>query len=111
MSRYQSGNKSIEDIWSTRSVHKANGPIEKQITKDSFKDLCRCMHFADDWEQEDEGWDEKYDYTRESIAQGTANNQRKFGMPKDGYNSRWQAMVNFGIRMTDDESRIAGWYH
>ena len=58
------------------------------------------MHSADDWEEEDKGWDDKYDNTRESIAQGTANHQRKFGMLEDGYNLRWQAMVNLGRRMT-----------
>ena len=54
------------------------------MNKYAFKDLCWCMHSADDWEEEDKGWDDKYDNTRESIAQGTANHQRKFGMLEDG---------------------------
>ena len=64
-------------------MHKANAPIKESMTKDAFKDLCRCMHFADDWEEDDEGWDEKYDDARESIAEGTANYQRKFGVLDD----------------------------
>ena len=51
MSRSQSGNKSIEDIWSMRSMHKSNGPIKEAMKKYAFKDLCRCIHFADDWEE------------------------------------------------------------
>ena len=96
MYRSQSGNKPTEEIWSTRSVHKENGPIKESMTKYAFKDICRCMHFVDDWEEEDEGWDEKYNDAWESIAQGSTNHQIKFGMLKDGYNCRWQAMVNFG---------------
>ena len=80
------------------------------MAKDGFKYLCRCMHFADDWEEEDEVWDDKYKNARESNAQGTTNHQRKFGMIEDGYNCRWQAMVNFVRRATNDKSRIAGWY-
>jgi hypothetical protein len=30
---------------------------------------------------------------------------------EDGYNKRWQAIVNFGKWITTDESRVAGWYH
>jgi hypothetical protein len=30
---------------------------------------------------------------------------------EDGYDKRWQAMVNFGKWITTDESRVAGWYH
>ena len=100
ISRSQSGNKSIEEIWSTRSVHKANWPIKESMTKYAFKDLCRYMQFADDWGEEDEGWDEKYNDVREIIAQGTANHQRKFGMLNDGYNCQLQAMVNSGRSMT-----------
>ena len=85
MSPSQSGNKSIEDIWLTRSVHKAKGTIKESTKKYVIKDICQCMHFADDQEEEYEGWDEKYEDVRESIAQGTANHQRKFGMIEDGY--------------------------
>ena len=80
------------------------------MTKSTFRDLCRCMNFADDWEGGDEGLYEKYNDVRESIAQGTVNHQRKFGMIEDGYNCQWQAMVNFGRHMTDEKIRIAGWY-
>ena len=83
-----------------RSMHKSNGPIKEAMKKDAFKDLCRCIHFADDWEEQDEGWYEKYDNAKESIAQGTANHQRKFGMLNDGYNCQLQAMVNSGRSMT-----------
>ncbi|KAL7517840.1 hypothetical protein ACHAWF_000163, partial [Thalassiosira exigua] len=45
--RTLSGNNSIEDIWSERHSFKACGPIKESMPQDAFKDLCRCMHFAD----------------------------------------------------------------
>ena len=80
------------------------------MPQDAFKDLWRCMYFADDWEEEDEGWSERYGDKRMSMAEGIAYHQRKFGMLEAGYNRQWQAIVNFGWCMTADESRIVGWY-
>ena len=34
----------------------------------------------------------------------------KFSRTEDGYNNRWQEVVNFGKWMTADESQAAGWY-
>ncbi|KAL7540064.1 hypothetical protein ACHAXR_010797 [Thalassiosira sp. AJA248-18] len=105
------GSKSIEDIWSMRSVHKANAPIKDCMPQDAVKDLCRCMHFADDWEEDDTQWNDFYDDSKEYIREDTANHRQKFGMLEDAYNAQWQAMVLFGRCMTADESPIAGWYH
>ena len=82
------------------------------MTLDAIKDLTRCLHFADDWEdEEDEEWEQKYNDSKEEAADTTARHQKKFSMVEDAYNRRWQAMVNFGKWITADESRVAGWYH
>ena len=109
--RMLSGNRSVEDIWSTRDAFSAVGPIKESMPQDAFKDLCRCMHFADDWEEDDERWNEVYADDKEAVTEGTARHRRKFGTLEGGYTNRWQAMVIFGREMTADESRVAGWYH
>ena len=105
------GGKSIEDIWSTRSTFKAEGSIKESMPQDAFKDLCRCLHFADDWEEEDSQWMDTYPHAKEEPAEDTARHRRKFAVIEDAYNKRWQAIVKFGRWMTADESRVAGWYH
>ena len=105
------GGKSIEDIWSTRSTFKAEGAIKESMPQDAFKDLCRCLHFADDWEEDDLQWSHTYPHAKEEPAEDTARHRRKFAVIEDAYNKRWQAIVKFGRWMTADKSRVAGWYH
>ena len=77
-----------------------------------MRDLTRCLHFSDDWEEEDaEEWEEKYGDGKEEATDTTARHRKKFSMVEDAYNRRWQAIVNFGKWITADESRVAGWYH
>jgi hypothetical protein len=40
-----------------------------------------------------------------------ASHRVKHWILEDGYNRRWQAIVNPGKWITTDESRVAGWYH
>jgi hypothetical protein len=79
------------------------------MTLDAMKDLSRCLHFSDDWEEDN--WEEEYDDPRVDCQDDTAQHRRKFSTLEDAYNKRWQAMVNLGKWLTADESRIAGWYH
>ena len=44
------------------------------------------------------------------IHPDTATHRVKFNILEDGYNKRWQDVVNFGKWMTANESRVAGWY-
>ena len=81
--RAMTGNKSILDIWSTRSVHKANPSIKECMPQDAFKDLCRCMHFADDWEGGDLRWNEKYDDAKVETPEESARHRQKFGILED----------------------------
>ena len=63
---------SMEHIWSMRSVHKANAPVKECMPQDAFKDFCRCMHFADNWEEEDdERRDEIYSNANETALEDT----------------------------------------
>jgi hypothetical protein len=41
----------------------------------------------------------------------TASHRLKHARLEDGYNKRWQAIVNFGKWITTDESQVVGWYH
>ena len=95
----------------TQSKLKAVSSIKEAMPQDAFKDLCRCMHFADNWEEVDEQWSEKYHHVKEEPSEETAKHQRKFGILEDGYNKRWQAIVNFGRCVTADKYRADGWYH
>ena len=80
-------NRSIDDIWSTCHTFSANGPIKESMPQDAFKDLCRCLHFADDWEEDDERWNEVYEHKKGAAPENTANHRRKFGVLEYGYNS------------------------
>ena len=109
LARMLTGNRSIDDIWSTRHAFSANGPIKESMPQDNFKDLRRCLHFANDWEEDDDRWNKVYEHEKEAAPENTANHSRKFGVLEDGYNRRWQVMMKFGRWMTADESQIAGW--
>ena len=105
------GNPSITDMFCTREVFNAVEPVKNCMTLDAMKDLSRCLHFSDDWEEDDEeDWDEHYKDVKVEPDENTALHRRKFSMVEDAYNRRWQAMVNFGKWITADESRVAGWY-
>ena len=81
------------------------------MTQDAFKDLCRCMHFADDWDAGDANWNANYPEAKCAASEDTAKYRKKYGMLEDGYNKRWQQIVRAGRWLTADESRFAGWFH
>ena len=109
--RALSGNCLINHLFSTRWAFFANGPIKESMPQDALKDLLRCMHFADDWEESDKEWAVTYADERAAPAEGTAKHRRKFAKIEDAFNRRWQSLVHFGWWLTADKSRIAGWYH
>ena len=113
LAKMLSGNPSNVQMFSTREIFDAVEPVKNSLTLDAMKDLSRCLHFAEDWEEEedDEEWEEKYSDGKEEAVDTTARHRKKFSMVEDAYNRRWQAMVNFGKWITADESRVAGWYH
>ena len=111
LGRALGGNPSVNQMWSTRSTFKSIGAVKESMPQDAFKDLCRCMHFADDWDDDDERWDDVYEFAKEEPNAGTAKHRTKFGTLEDGYSKQWQRLVRFGRDVTADESRVAGWYH
>jgi hypothetical protein len=78
------GNHSIEQFFCTREFFNAVPPIQESMPKDDPK----------------------------VEADASMSSHRvKHGILEDGYNRRWQAIVNPGKLITTDESRVAGLYH
>ena len=44
---------SIDMTWSTRESLDAIGTVKESIPKDESRDLYRCLHFTDDWDEEE----------------------------------------------------------
>jgi hypothetical protein len=78
---------------------------------DAFRDMYRCMHFNDDFDEEspDEWSDVNFDKKHSSPA--TARHRKKNSDVEDAICQRWKEYVNFGMWVTFDESHVAGWYN
>ncbi len=88
------GNRSVEQIWSTREVFDAVEPIKLSMPQDAWKDMARCMHFADDWEDDDDQWNaDNYPAEKCAPSPNTAKHRKKHGMLEDAHNKRWQEVV------------------
>ncbi|OEU19896.1 hypothetical protein FRACYDRAFT_235960 [Fragilariopsis cylindrus CCMP1102] len=75
--------------------------IREAMTKAALEDLTTCLHYSDDWDPECGGdWDAIYDDPKVVAPPGTADHRFKHGVLEDGYNKRWQAIVNFGKWIT-----------
>ena len=59
--------------WSTRESLDAVGAVKESMPKDAFRDMYRCLHFCDDWEDndgvnwEDKHLDDKYEKSPDSA--------------------------------------------
>ena len=104
-----SGGKSVDQMYDTREWFNAVAPVQASMPVSALKDMMRCLHYVDDWDDDD--WDEVYDDIKQESGDNTAKHRKKFSMVEDAYNRRWQSMVNFGKWLTADESRAAGWYN
>ena len=71
-------------------------------------DMHRCLHFADDLEENaDANWGDVYlDKKVESLA--TAKHRVQFGMVEDAFNKRWKERVTYGLHIAFDERRVVG---
>jgi hypothetical protein len=108
--RMMRGHPSMEDTWSTRESLYHIGACAESMTINAFQDIHRCLHFADDWEEDGEAeWDSVY-LDERVKAPATAVHRCKFAMVEDAFNKRWKELVSFGVHLTFDESRVAGWY-
>ena len=73
-------------------------PSAKELMpQDAYKDLYFFMHFIDDWEADsDNEWDEYFMDPKVESVNTTATYWAKFSLVEDGFNSRWQEIINFG---------------
>ena len=111
MARIWSNNSSIETMWSVREILDAVPCVKESMPQDAYKDLYRCMHYVYDWEGDAESeWEEYFTDQKVGHDDSIATHRTKFSMVEDGWNNRWQEIVNFGKWLTMDESRVAGWY-
>jgi hypothetical protein len=98
------GNRSIERIFCSREFFNAVPPIQAAMPKNALEDLTVCLHCKDHW-------DDIYDDPQVQADASMASHRVKHGILEDGYNRRWQAIVNPRKWITTDESRVTGWYH
>ena len=105
------GLPSVKDCWSTRESLDAVGTAKESLPRGAFTDMQRCMHFADDWEEEEEAWNDYFTDVKVESPLDVAHHRRKFAIVEDAFNARWKEAVIFGRRLTMDESRTPGWYH
>ena len=111
MARIFSSNSSIDNMFSVRENLDSVPCVKEAITQDAYKDLYQCMHFVDDWEADSDTKCKEFFYDTKVVVDTTTEAHRlKFGIIEDGFNSRWQEVINFGRWLTADESRVAGWY-
>ncbi|KAL7525437.1 hypothetical protein ACHAXR_001005, partial [Thalassiosira sp. AJA248-18] len=112
MAQMLRGFPSIEETWSTREALDAIGPVKESMPKDAYIDMYRCMHFSDDWDEEDGEvpWESVYGDEKYEPSPQVERHRRKYEHIEDGFNQRWKECVNFGRWIMADESRVAGWY-
>ena len=105
------GFPSIDKTWSTQESLDAIGTVKESIPKDALRYLYRCLHYTDDWDEE-EGveWYDIY-LDEKHTSPELARHHCKFGDVEYSFNNRWNDCVTFGKWLTFDESRVAGWYH
>jgi hypothetical protein len=51
LARSNDGFPSIDDSWSTRDPLEAIGPLKECMPRDAFRDMYRCMHLNDDFDE------------------------------------------------------------
>jgi hypothetical protein len=79
--------------------------IQAAMTKGALEDLFTCLHYSDDWDPKDNCvWDDICDDAKVVAPPSTASHRLEHGQLEDGYDRRWQAIVNFGKWITTDES-------
>ncbi len=91
LARSLRGNPSIRKTWSTRKLLDAIGTCMECMPKNAFKDIYKCLHFDDDWDEDndwdgDNKWGDVYADSNKCIPEGTAKHRQKFSMFEDGFN-------------------------
>ena len=100
---------SYDETWSTRESLLEIGVCTDSMPKGAMQDMNRCMHFTDNWEEEDGEWESTYPNSKVESPP-TSKHWMKFCIIEDAFNEAWRLHIVFGRDLTFDESRIAGWY-
>jgi hypothetical protein len=112
LARAIKGLSSVMNFWSTLESLNTIGMVKESMPCGAFSDMQRCMHFADDWDEDNgEVWDAYFVDKKVESPIDIAHHCRKFGIFEDSFNARSKAAVIFGRRLTMDESCTPGWYH
>ncbi len=111
LARSNNGFPSIDDSWSMRDPLEAIGLLKECMPCDAFRDMYRCMHFNDDFDEElPDEWSDVY-FDKKHSSPATARHRKKLSNVEDAICKRWKEYVNFGMWVTFNESRVAGWYN
>ena len=95
----------IEDCWSTHEALDAIGTAKESMPGGAFTDMHRCMHFANDWDEEDgDIWVDSFTDSKIESPAECAWHCRKFAIVEDAFNWCWKEAVTSGQRLTMDES-------
>ena len=70
---------------------------QRRVCRRVFSGMQQCMHFADNWEEEDkEIWDDYFSNMRIGLLLNVAHRWRKLEIIVDAFNARWTVVVMFG---------------
>ena len=73
--------------------------------------MYRCLHFKNDWEDEDGvEWGNEY-LDDKWTSQPTAKHRKKIGDVEDAFNRCWKEALTPGKWLTFEKSRVVGWYN
>ena len=78
LAKMLSGTANNTRMFSTRNVFDAVEPVKRCMPLDAIKDLTRCLHYTDDWEEEEDvEWETLYTDPKFEAQDGTAQHRRK----------------------------------
>ena len=105
------GLPSVDDCWSTLGALDAVGTAMESMPCRAFSDMKRCMHFADDGEEEGDAWDDYFTDVKVELLMDMVKHCCKFVIIEDAFNVRSKVSVICGCLLTMGESHTPGWYH
>jgi hypothetical protein len=83
-------------------------PLKESMPCDAFTDLYWCLHFADDFEENEEQSGIFFD--KKHVSPESAHHWQDFSKVEDAINRQLKEWVMVGVGLTHHKSRIAGWY-
>ena len=82
------GTLSVRDyvFCARKKINPPDDPVKESVPQDAMKDLIRCMHFSDNWDDDTTVPDLD---TKGVLKDGTTQHQKKYAVLEDSYNARW----------------------